>query len=235
MYSTALATASYQGIMVSALAVAVALGAYFMLSHRADILGATVLVTLTAFVAKDYYHIVYVAGTFLGIALLMQLTDFDEGTFRGAIFYAGVGLFAATILYYLAPNTIRMNIDYSFILVLAIAAFFVLIEGLRTGFEYDSEALLAILGALAIVFIVYSIAGAHHATWGLGLMAFGVLMKLILGGFISVTSFVAGFMIWLDDVTGHALYGGSSEQSSTLFLAVGALLILVYAYLQWRD
>ena len=54
MYSTALATASYEGVMVSVLAVAIALGVYFILSHRAEILGATILVALTAFLAKDY-------------------------------------------------------------------------------------------------------------------------------------------------------------------------------------
>nr|ACV03433.1 hypothetical membrane protein [Thermococcus sp. AMT11] len=235
MYSAALSSASYQGMMVSVLAVAIALGAYFLLSHRADILGATVLVTLTAFIAKDYYHIVYAAGALLGVALLMQLTDFDEGTFRGAIFYAGLSLFAATILYYIAPETVKLNMDMSFILVLVIAAFFVLVEGLRTGFDYDSEALFAVIGALVVVFLVFHVAGGHHATWGIGLMAFGVLLKAISGGFISVTSFAAGFMIWLDDVTGHALHGGAGEQSMTTFLVVGGILILAYIYLQWRD
>ena len=165
----------------------------------------------------------------------MYLTDFDEGTFRGAAFYAGLGLFASTVLYYIAPETIRLNMDMSFILVLAIAALFVLIEGIRTGFEYESEAALAIVGALALTFVIYSLAGGHHATWGLGLMAFGVIMEALVGGFIAVTSFASGFMIWLDDVVGHELYGGASEESFGLFLVVGGVLVIAYLYLQWRD
>ncbi|WP_054840123.1 hypothetical protein [Thermococcus sp. JCM 11816] len=64
MYSASLAQASSQGIIFSVFIVALAWGGvYFLISQDARALGgASVLMLILAFVARDYYHLVYAAG-----------------------------------------------------------------------------------------------------------------------------------------------------------------------------
>jgi len=234
VYSASLAQASAQGIMLSVLIVAVGLGVYFILSRRAEILGASVLMLILSLATENYYHIVYAAGAMLGLALLMQVTDFDEGTLRGSLFYAGAGSFIALMLYYLMPTTISASLNSKFIILVGIAAFFVLIEGVRTGFEYDIEAAIAVVAAFAIAFILLNMIGITHLNWGVALMMFGVILEAISSGFLAVTSFVAGLIVWLDDVVGYTTYN-QNQGALSLLLPIGVILIVIFAYLQWRD
>jgi len=234
MYSASLAQASNQGIILSILIIAVGFGIYFLLSHKAEALGAMALMLIISLAADDYYRLVYAAGGLLGLALLMQMTDFDEGTIRGSLFYAGAGSFIALILYYLMPTTIEASLNLRFIIIVVIAAFFILIEGARTGFEYDVEALIAVIAAFAIAFLLLNMVGITHLNWGAALMAFGVILKAISGGFLAVTSFAAGLIVWLDDVVGYSAYNQNQEALSIL-LPIGIALIVIFVYLQWRD
>lgn len=234
MYSASLAQASNHGIILSVLIVAVALGAYFMLSRRAEILGASMIILIMAFVAKDYYHIVYVAGGMLFLALLMYMTDFDEGTIRGSFFYAGIGLFVGLILYYLMPVTIPGNIDKTFLIALVPATVIVIIEGFRGGFTYDSEAAIAIITAFAVSFFLVSVVGVTHLIWGIGFMVAGILFEYFIGGFVATTSFIAGLIIWLDDVVGYSVYN-QNQHALALLLPIGLVLIGIFLFLQWGD
>jgi len=234
VYSASLAQASAQGVILSVLIVAIGLGIYFLLSHKPEALGASVLMLIISLAAENYYHVVYAAGAMLGIALLMQVTDFDEGTLRSSLFYAGISSFVALILFYIMPTTIDASLNLKFLLLVGIAAFFVLIEGVRTGFEYDIEAVIAMIVAFAIAFALLNIVGITHLNWGIALMTFGVIIEAISGGFFAVTSFVAGLIIWLDDVVSYSAYN-QNQGALSLLLPIGVVLIVVYVYLLWRD
>ncbi|MBO8175752.1 MAG: hypothetical protein H0Z18_10890 [Thermococcus sp.] len=234
MYSASLAQASSHGVIPSVLIVAIALGVYFILSKRAEVLGASLIMLVLSFAAKDYYHIVYAAGGMLFLAVLMYLTDFDEGTIRGSFFYAGIGLFAGLMLYYLMPVTVPGGMDQAFLIALIPAAIIVLFEGFKGGFTYDSEAAIAIIVAFFVAFFLVSMVGITHLAWGVGFMAFGVLMEYLTGGFIAVTSFIAGFVIWLDDVIGYTAYN-QNQHALSLLLPIGVVLVVIFLIMQWRD
>ncbi|MFA4640895.1 hypothetical protein [Pyrococcus kukulkanii] len=233
MYSASLAQASSQGIILSILIVATAFGAYFILSRKPEILGASLLMLVVGFAARDYYHIVYAAGGMLFLATLMYLTEFDEGTLRGGFFYAGTGLFISLILYYLMPITLSGDINKTFLITLIPASVIVITEGLKGGFNYDSEAAIAILVAFILAFFLVSVVGITHLAWGIGFMAFGLLMEYLTGGFISTTSFISGLVIWLDDVIGYSMYNQNQGALSLLF-PIGVVLILAFIALQLR-
>jgi hypothetical protein len=132
------------------------------------------------------------------------------------------------------PTTIDASLNLKFLLLVGIAAFFVLIEGVRTGFEYDIEAVIAMIVAFAIAFALLNIVGITHLNWGIALMTFGVIIEAISGGFFAVTSFVAGLIIWLDDVVSYSAYN-QNQGALSLLLPIGVVLIVVYVYLLWRD
>jgi len=216
------------------LIVAIGFGIYFILSQKAEALGATVLMFILAFVAKDYYYLVYVAGGMLGLAVLMHMTDFDEGSIRGSLFYAGIGTFVALMLYYIMPETLQTDMNTAFIIVVILAAVFILIEGIRSGFEYDIEAVIAMVVAFAVAFILLNTVGITHLNWGVALMTFGVVIEALAGGILAITSFTAGLIIWLDDVIGYTIYN-QNQTALSLLTPIGLILIVIFAYLQWRD
>lgn len=239
MYSASLAQASAQGIILGILIVAVAFGVYFLFSHRAEFLGAVVWLLIAGFITKDYYHLVYAAGAMFFIAGAMYLTHFDEGTFRDSLFWGAVGIFVAMILYYLNPAVLETGTGYegmnkAFVIALILATFFVIIEGFRSGFQYDSEAAIAIIAAFAVAFFLVKVIGITHLAWGVGFMVFGVIMETLTRGLIAVTTFAAGVIIWLDDVIGYRMYS-QNEHALSIFLPIGVILIVIFAYLQWRD
>lgn len=238
MYSPALAQASSTGIIFSTFLVAVAFGIYFLLSQDARILGASVLMFILSFAARDYYHLVYSAGAMLVFALLMSLTDFDEGTIRGALYYAGIGTFISLILYYLIPVQIPNGpslYDTNFaIFVILPASAFILLEGLRGGFEYDSEGFIALILAFVVAAVLIHVFGVTHLVWGIALKLFGILMRKLTNGFIAVTSFVAGLVIWLDDVVAYFLYH-ENIYALTYLAPIGAILIGVFLYMEVTE
>ena len=238
MYSASLAQASSQGIIFTVFIVALAWGVYFLISQDARALGASVLMFILAFVARDYYHLVYAAGGMLGFAVLMSITDYDEGTFRGALYFAGLGTFISLILYYILPIQVPNSpsqYDLNFaIFVLLPASAFILLEGIRGGFEYDGESFIAMIASFAIAFGFIQLFGVTHLIWGIALMLFGIIMKKLTGGFIAVTGFVAGFIIWLDDVIGYYLF--HDNQVALAYLGpLGAVLVLLFLYMEVSE
>ena len=240
MYSASLAQASSQGIIFSVFIVALAWGVYFLLSQDARALGASVLMFILAFVARDYYHLVYAAGGMLGFAILMSITDYDEGTFRGALYFAGLGTFISLILYYILPINAALGsgltgMDMTFaVFVVLPAAAFILLEGVRGGFEYDGESFIAMIVAFIVAFGLIQLFGVTHLIWGIALMLFGIIMKKLAGGFVAVTGFVAGFIIWLDDVIGYYLF--HDNQVALAYLGpLGAVLVLLFLYMEVSE
>ena len=238
MYSATLAQASSTGIIFSTFLVAVAFGIYFILSQDARLLGASVLMFILSFVARDYYHLVYAAGGMLGFAVLMSITDFDEGTFRGALYYAGLGTFLSTILYYLFPTTIAIggkgldayDMTFAFLVILPASAI-ILIEGLKTGFYHESESFISLILSFVVAAGLIHLFGTTHLIWGITLMLFGILMKKLSGGFLAATSFVAGMIIWLDDVIGYFVYH-DNLYAITYLGSFGAILIMIFLYME---
>jgi len=239
MYSTALAQASSAGIIFSTFLVAMGYGIYFIISQDARILGASVFMFILSFVARDYYHLVYAAGGMLGFAVLMSMTDFDEGTVRGALYYAGLGTFLSMIIYYIVPATIGVHgsgllqsydMTFAFLVVLPASAI-ILLEGLRTGFYYESESFIALILSFVVAAVLIHFFGVTHLIWGITLMLFGILLKKLTGGFLAVTSFVAGLIIWLDDVVGYFLYH-DNVYALTYLGPFGAVLIAMFLYLE---
>jgi len=242
VYSPALVQSSSSGIIFSTFLVAVAFGIYFLLSQDARLLGASILMLILSFVARDYYHLVYAAGGMLVFAILMSLTDFDEGTFRGALYYAGLGTFLSMILYYIVPATIAIggsgslesyDMTFAFLVVLPASAF-ILLEGLKGGFEYDSEGFIALILAFVVAAVLIQIFGVTHLIWGIALKLFGILIRKLTNGFIAVTSFVAGLVIWLDDVVAYFLYH-ENIYALTYLAPIGAILIGVFLYMEVTE
>ncbi|WP_297479064.1 hypothetical protein [Thermococcus sp.] len=235
MYSASLAQASSQGIIFSVFIVALAWGVYFLLSQDARALGASVLMFILAFVARDYYHLVYAAGGMLGFAVLMSITDYDEGTFRGALYFAGLGTFISLGMYYLLPLQVpnspsQYDLNFAVFVVLPAAAI-ILLEGARSGFEYDGESFIAMIAAFVIAFGLIQLFGVTHLIWGIALMLFGIIMKKLTGGFVAVTGFVAGFIIWLDDVIAYYIF--HDNQIALHYLGpLGAVLVLIFLYME---
>ena len=238
MYSASLAQASSQGIIFSVFIVALAWGVYFLLSQDARALGASVLMFILAFVARDYYHLVYAAGGMLGFAVLMSITDYDEGTFRGALYFAGLGTFISLGMYYILPLAVPNSpsqYDLNFAVFVALpAAAIILLEGVRSGFEYDGESFIAMIVAFIVAFGLIQLFGVTHLIWGIALMLFGIIMKKLAGGFVAVTGFVAGFIIWLDDVIGYYFF--HDNQVALHYLGpLGAILVLVFLYMEVSE
>ena len=240
MYSASLAQASGAGIIFSTFLVALAFGIYFILSQDARVLGASVLMFILSFVARDYYHLVYAAGGMLVFAILMSMTDFDEGTFRGALYYAGIGTFISLMLYYILPATVGFGdslsgYDMTFAFFVAVpAAVIILIEGLRSGFYHDSESFIALIASFLIAALLIKIFGVTHLIWGIALMIFGIIMKKLTDGFVAVTTFVAGLIIWLDDMIGYFVY--HQNPAALAYLGpFGAILIIIFLYLEVSE
>lgn len=234
MYSEALAASSSQGIILSILIVAAAYGAYFMLSKRPEIFGALLLMCVAAFMARDYYHIVYGAGAMIALYLLMYITQFDEGTIRESFFFAGIGLFISLIMYYIMPITIKGDINSVFIIAIIPAVIITLIEGFKGGFSYDSEATIAIIAAFVIAFLIVSHVGITHMAWGIAIMVLAVVLRLTVGGILPTTAFLSGFLIWLDDAVAYTLYN-QNQHALTLLTPIGVAFIAIYLFILWRD
>jgi len=242
MYSASLAQVSATGVIFSTFLVAIAFGIYFILSQDARVLGASILMLILSFVARDYYHLVYAAGGMLGFAVLMSLTDFDEGTFRGALYYAGIGTFLSMILYYIVPANISVSgsgtlgsydMTFAFLVIIPASAI-ILLEGLRTGFYHESESFISLILSFVVAAALIHIFGVTHLIWGIALMLFGILLKKLTGGFVAVTAFVAGFIIWLDDMIGYFVY--HQNPAALAYLGpFGAILIIIFLYLEVSE
>ncbi|MFA4701495.1 hypothetical protein [Pyrococcus kukulkanii] len=235
MYSASLAQASSNGIMLSILMVAIGFGIYFISSRKPGVLGAVILMLLAGFLAKNYYYLVYGAGFLLGASILMYFTSYDEGTVRESLFYAGAGIFLSLILYYLMPEVFDAGKDQLFIIMMLIAAFFILIPELKGNFSHDWLPAAIFLGAAVFAWFFVNTVGVTHLIWGAALMFVGVLWGLFVGiGTFSTITFVSGFLIWLDDVVGYTTYN-QNQEALAILTPVGIGLIAVYLYLLWRD
>ncbi|WP_054840122.1 hypothetical protein [Thermococcus sp. JCM 11816] len=176
----------------------------------------------------------------LGFAVLMSITDYDEGTFRGALYFAGLGTFISLLLYYIMPVTLpngppdQYDTTFAFFVALP-AALIILVEGLRSGFEYDGESFIAMVLAFVIAFGMMHVFGVTHLIWGgIAIMIFGIIMKKLTGGFVAVTAFVAGFIIWLDDVVAYFLYNQHQHALGVLG-PLGAVLVAVFILLEVTE
>ncbi|WP_297090857.1 hypothetical protein [Thermococcus sp.] len=238
MYNPELAATTSQAVMLSILIVATAFFAYFVVSKRADIFGAILLMLLTAFMARNYYYVVYSAGAMLVLATVAYLTSYDEGTVSGALFWAGIGLFASLMIFYVMPETVKMGQDQAFIYIVLVPSFLiVLISDWKGKFNFEWENALAILIPIAFALAFVSMVGTSHIIWGAAIMLFGIILEYFNAGFASTVAFVSGFIIWLDDVIGYSLYPNYGNTAALHILGpVGAGLALIYLYLLvWGD
>lgn len=238
MYNPELAAATTHGVMLSVFVVVTAFFAYFVVSRRADIFGAILLMLLAVFLAKNYYYLVYAAGAMLVLATVAYLTAYDEGTISGSLFWAGIGLFASLMIFYVMPETIKMGQDQAFIYIVLVPSFLiVVISDWKGKFSFEWENALAILVPVMFTLAFVSMVGASHIIWGAAIMLFGVLLEYLNAGFASTVAFISGFVIWLDDVVGYSLYPDSGNLAALHILGpVGAGLVLIYIYLLvWGD
>ncbi len=238
MYNPELAAATSHAVMLSVFVVVTAFFTYFVVSRRADIFGAILLMLLAVFLAKNYYYLVYAAGAMLVLATVAYLTAYDEGTISGALFWAGIGLFASLMIFYVMPETIKMGQDQAFIYIVLVPSFLiVVISDWKGKFNFEWENALAILVPVAFALVFISLVGASHIIWGATIMLFGIILEYLNAGFASTVAFISGFVIWLDDVVGYSLYPNSGNLAALHILGpVGAGLILIYIYLLlWGD
>ena len=238
MYNPNLAVATSHAVMLSVFVVVTALFAYFVVSRRADIFGAILLMLLSVFLAKNYYYLVYAAGAMLVLATVAYITSYDEGTISGALFWAGIGLFASLMIFYIMPETIKMGQDQAFIYIVLVPSFLiVVISDWKGKFNFEWENALAVLAPIAFALAFVSMVGASHIIWGATIMVFGITLEYLNAGFVSTVAFVSGFIIWLDDVVGYSLYPNYGNVAALHILGpVGAGLVLIYIYLLvWGD
>lgn len=241
MYNAELAAATSHAVMLSIVVVATAFFAYFVVSKRPDIFGAILLMLLTAFMAKNYYYVVYGAGAMLFLATVAYITDYDEGTLSGAFWWAGIGLFASLIMFYIMPETVKfgdglVGMDLAFIAVVLIPSMLiVLVSEWKGKFSFEWESALAFLIPVAFALAFVGIVGATHILWGAALMVFGIALEYFNAGFVSTVAFISGFMIWLDDAVAYYVYHQNLGAWQILF-PVGIGLIILYLYLLlWGD
>ena len=238
----ALIDATKDGILIWAVLIAAFLGLYGVWKYRDGephegvvSIAAAILIILIAW-ATDYYRGVWLGGTFLGISIMMRFTSHDEGNIQEMLFWTGAGLLAVAILGYLFPVVLPGGYaGYILAVTLIGAMLFVDINLDRYAHSWELMLVFAFgLGGGIFLNVVY---GLDHAWHGLALMG-SALLLVALGVYTKLVDpvFIAGFLIYVDDIVGHGT-GHDPKPDSLLqiWFVLGFIMTSIYVIRRWRE
>ncbi|MCK5644009.1 MAG: hypothetical protein KAJ19_24640 [Gammaproteobacteria bacterium] len=232
------------GMLIWTVVVAVFLGLYGFWRYREGdsregvvaICSAIVIILLSW--ATDYYKGVWIGSTLLGVSIMMHFTSHDEGMIQELFYWTGAGLLIIAIFGYIIPITVPGGGGYSgYVIGVGLIGIMLFVDinldRYTNSWELPTIFIVGVVGALLLNFMF----GLDHAHHGLALM-FVALAFAGLGVHTKLVDpvFIAGFLIFLDDIVGHGMGGDPRPDSLiTLWVLLGFVGTGIYVIRRWSE